>query len=83
MDESEIYMSVRRDLMRYATALTGPDTADDVVSAVVTRALTRSGGLSGLREPKQYLMRSVLNELRSCYGRTIPATVVVLGWDAG
>ncbi|MEZ5176620.1 MAG: sigma-70 family RNA polymerase sigma factor [Acidimicrobiia bacterium] len=65
MDESEIYLSVRRDLMRYATALTGPDAADDIVSAVVTRTLARSGGLSGLREPKHYLMKSVLNEVRS------------------
>ncbi len=48
MDESEIYVSVRRDLMRYATALTGPDAADDIVSTVVTRVLARSGGLAGL-----------------------------------
>ncbi|KAA3637057.1 MAG: RNA polymerase sigma factor [Armatimonadetes bacterium] len=65
MDDSEIYASVRRDLMRYATALTGPDAADDVVSVVVTRSLARSGGLAGLREPKHYLMKSVLNEVRS------------------
>ncbi len=65
MSESDIYMSVREDLMRYATALDGPDTADDVVSTVVTRVLARPGGLGGLREPKQYLMKSVLNEVRS------------------
>lgn len=65
MDDSEIYASVRRDLMRYATALTGPDAADDVMSAVVARTLARPGGLSGLREPKHYLMKSVLNEVRS------------------
>ena len=51
--------------MRYATALDGPDAADDVVSAVVVRALARRGGLLGLRDPKQYLMTSVLNEVRS------------------
>ena len=53
--------------MRYATALVGPGTAEDVVSAVVTRVLGRPGGLAGLREPKAYLMRSVLNEVRSQY----------------
>jgi len=51
--------------MRYATALVGPDIAEDVVSTVVTRVLGRSGGLGGLREPKQYLMRSILNEVRT------------------
>ncbi len=61
MSESEIYESIRWDLMRYATALTGPNTAEDVVSSVVTRVLGHSGGLSGLRDAKQYLMRSILN----------------------
>jgi len=69
MNESDIYMSVRRDLMRYATALVGPDTADDVVSSVVVRALARPGGLGGLREPKQYLMKAILNEVRSRHRR--------------
>ena len=67
MDDSEVYEAVRWDLMRYATALVGPGTAEDVVSAVVTRVLARPGGLAGLREPKAYLMRSVLNEVRSQY----------------
>jgi RNA polymerase sigma factor (sigma-70 family) len=65
MNDSEIYLSVRRDLMRYATALAGADAADDVVSTVVTRVVARPGGLGSLREPKQYLMRSVLNEIRN------------------
>lgn len=51
--------------MRYATALTGPDTADDVVSTVVTRVVARPGGLGSLGEPKPYLMKAVLNEVRS------------------
>lgn len=50
--------------MRYATALVGVSDAADVVSAVVTRTLERKGGLTGLRDPKPYLMRSVLNEAR-------------------
>jgi RNA polymerase sigma-70 factor (ECF subfamily) len=51
--------------MRYATALVGSSAAEDVVSAVVTRVLARPRGLAGLRDAKPYLMRSVLNEVRS------------------
>lgn len=51
--------------MRYATALVGPSEAEDVVSAVVTRVIAKPGGLIGLNEPKQYLMKSVLNEVRN------------------
>jgi RNA polymerase sigma factor (sigma-70 family) len=76
MSESDIYMSVRKDLMRYATALVGPNAADDVVSSVVVRAVARPGGLGGLREPKQYLMKSVLNETRSRHRRTARRPVV-------
>ena len=65
MSESDIYETVRLDLMRYATALVGRNTAEDVVSTVVTRVLARPGGLGGLRDPKQYLMRSILNEVRT------------------
>ena len=52
------------DLMRYATALVGISDANDVVSAVVTRVLERRGGLAGLDDPKPYLMKAVLNEVR-------------------
>ncbi len=57
--------------MRYATALVGPDTADNVVSSVVVRTLARPGGLGGLREPKQYLMKAILNETRSRHRRAV------------
>ena len=42
--DREVYEEIAPDLMRYATALVGPDHAPDVVSTVVTRALHRSGG---------------------------------------
>jgi RNA polymerase sigma-70 factor (ECF subfamily) len=60
--DREVYEEIAPDLMRYATALVGPDHAPDVVSTVVTRALHRSGGLAGLDTPKTYLMKAVLNE---------------------
>jgi len=62
--------------MRYATALVGPDAAEDVVSTVVTRVLARPGGLGGLREPKQYLMRSILNEVRTRHRERVRRSVV-------
>jgi RNA polymerase sigma factor (sigma-70 family) len=64
MKDDEVYAEVRWDLMRYATALVGVSDASDVVSAVITRVLGRQGGLVGLDDPKPYLMRSILNEVR-------------------
>jgi RNA polymerase sigma-70 factor, ECF subfamily len=79
--DSEIYEAVRWDLMRYATALVGPGSAEDVVSAVVTRVLARRGGLAGLRDPKPYLMRSVLNEVRSRHRVRSRQPWVAMGQD--
>lgn len=64
MSDAEIYAEVRTALMRYATALVGVSDAADVVSAVVTRAVARPGGLEGLDDPRPYLMRAILNEVR-------------------
>ncbi len=58
----DIYNDVSPRLMRFATALVGPTEAEDVVSAVITKALTRRGGLVALDEPGPYLMKAVLNE---------------------
>jgi RNA polymerase sigma factor (sigma-70 family) len=60
--DREVYDEIAPELMRYATALIGPDHAPDVVSTVVTRALHRRGGLAGIDNPKTYLMKAVLNE---------------------
>jgi RNA polymerase sigma factor (sigma-70 family) len=62
--DAEIYADLRLDMMRYATALVGVSDAADLVSAVVTRVLSRPGGLSGLQEAKPYLMKALLNEAR-------------------
>jgi RNA polymerase sigma factor (sigma-70 family) len=64
--DADIYRKHREDLVRYATSLVGPDDAADVVSTVVTKVLAR-GGLKELVEPKQYLMKAVLNESRSVH----------------
>jgi DNA-directed RNA polymerase specialized sigma24 family protein len=64
VSDSQIYAELKGDLVRYATALVGPDFAADVVSTVVVRVLSR-GTLSDLDEPRPYLFRAVLNEARS------------------
>ena len=65
MDDAKVYQELRFELTRLATALVGPSDADDVVATVVARALRRPGGLSGLDDPRPYLVRSVINESRS------------------
>lgn len=62
--DSQVYASVKDDLVRYATVLVGPDAASDVVSTVVLRVLARRR-LVELDDPRSYLFRSVLNEARS------------------
>ena len=67
MTDAEIYSQLRWDLMRFATSLVGVDDAADLLSAVVTRALRRPGGLAGLTDAKPYLVRALTNEARSLH----------------
>lgn len=69
VSDSQIYEGLKDDLVHYATALVGPDSAVDVVSTVVVRVLSR-GSLTDLEEPRAYLFRAVLNESRSTARRT-------------
>ena len=64
--DRDIYEAIGGDLVRLATVLVGPDEAPDVVSRVVARRLTR-GPLSELEEPRQYLMRAVVNEAKNVH----------------
>ena len=77
VSDPDVYESVRWDLMRYATALVGNADAGDVVSTVANRTLARRGGLTALDNPKHYLMRAVLNEVRSGHRRRVRQRVVV------
>ncbi|MCH8899947.1 MAG: sigma-70 family RNA polymerase sigma factor [Acidobacteria bacterium] len=61
--DGEVYSKHKEDLIRYATALVGPNDAEDVVATVVLRVLQRRR-LSDLEEPRPYLFRAVLNEAR-------------------
>lgn len=67
-EDEQIYRKHKDDLIGYATALVGPDQAEDVLSAVVVRVLARRP-LSELREPRPYLFRAVLNEARGTLRR--------------
>lgn len=60
--DERVYTSMAPHLMRLATVLVGPSDAEDVVSTVVARALTRRGGLAGLSDPRSYLTQAVVNE---------------------
>jgi RNA polymerase sigma factor (sigma-70 family) len=68
VNEAEIWLSCKDDLVRYAAALVGPGDAEDVVSTVVVRVL---GGrkLTGLDDARPYLFRAVLNESRTRLAR--------------
>lgn len=64
--DSEVYLKLRDQLLRYATSLVGPSRSEDVVSTVVLRTM-QSQQLSELKNPRAYLMKAVLNESRSVW----------------
>lgn len=63
--DAKAYQELRFELTRLATALVGPSEADDVVADVVVRVLERPGGLAGLKDPRPYLIKAIINEARS------------------
>ena len=66
--DADVYLKYRDDLLRYATSLVGSGRAEDVVSTVVLRTMSRRS-LAGLENPHGYLMKGVLNESRSVWRR--------------
>ena len=62
--DAEIYRSHAPELVRYANSLVGPNDAADVVSSAVLKAFT-SKSWPSVENPRAYLYRSVLNEVRS------------------
>ena len=62
-DES-IYRGLRDELVRYASALVGPDDGPDLLSTVVARILSRRS-LADLADPRMYLFRAISNEASS------------------
>lgn len=75
--DREVYEATAPALVRFATALVGPDDAADVVSAVVVRVLGKRS-LSSIEKPEAYLMQAVMNEVRQLHrGRNRQRAAVV------
>lgn len=70
LSDAETYEKYADELVRFATALVGPDDAADVVADTFVRVLG-SGGWAGVEERRPYLYRSVLNEVRMRHRSTI------------
>jgi len=60
---AEIYEKHAAELVRFATSITGPSAAADVVADAVVRAMT-SPTWRGVVNHRAYLYRAVLNEAR-------------------
>lgn len=65
VSDDQIWRKHRQELVRYATVLVGPSDAEDLLSAVVVRALASQGSLSALEDPRPYLFRALLNEAKN------------------
>lgn len=72
-----IYNTLSGELVRYASALVGPDDGPDLVSAVITRVLGRHR-LSDLENPRMYLFKAIGNEAKSHRRRSVRRQVVRL-----
>ncbi len=72
-----IYNTLSGELVRYASALVGPDDGPDLLSAVITRVLSKRC-LSDLDDPRMYLFRAIGNEARSHKRRYAKRQVVRL-----
>lgn len=59
-----IYNTLRGELVRYASALVGPDGGPDLLSVVITRVLAKRR-LSDLDDPRLYLLRAIGNEAKT------------------
>ena len=61
--DAELYARHANELVRFATVLTGPSGADDLVASAVLKAFTHPGW-RGVQNQRAYLYRAVLNEAR-------------------
>ncbi len=75
--DETIYNTLSGELVRYASALVGPDDGPDLLSAVITRVLAKKR-LSDLEDPRLYLFRAVSNEAKSHRRRYARRQVVQL-----
>jgi RNA polymerase sigma-70 factor (ECF subfamily) len=64
VDDEAVWNKLREELTRYASMLVGPSDAEDLLSTVVVRVLSRRH-FSDLDDPRSYLYKAVTNEARS------------------
>lgn len=72
-----IYNTLSGELVKYASALVGPDDGPDLLSTVVTRVLAKQR-LEDLDNPRLYLFKAIGNEARSHKRRYATRQVVRL-----
>ena len=61
LDDAEVYRKYSAELMRFASALTGPSGADDLLATAVLRAIG-SARWSSIENKRAYLYKAVLHE---------------------
>lgn len=66
LDDAAVYAKHARRLVALATALAGPSSAEDVVSAAVVKVLS-SPSWPDVADRGAYLTRAVVNEVRSTH----------------
>lgn len=70
LSDAEVYEKYASELVRFATGLVGPDDAPDVVADAFVSVLG-SRSWETVDEPKAYLYRAVLNEVRMRHRSTM------------
>lgn len=70
LTDAEIYEKFADELVRFATGLVGPSDAADVVAEAFVRVLS-SSSWPDVDEPRSYLYRTVLNEVRMRHRSTM------------
>lgn len=70
LSDAEAYEKYANELVRFATGLVGPDDAPDVVADAFVKVLG-SKSWEELDDPKSYLYRTVLNQVRMRHRSTM------------
>ena len=70
LNDAETYEKHASELVRFATGLVGPGDAADVVAEAFARAIA-SRAWDRVEEPRPYLYRTVLNEVRMRHRSTM------------
>lgn len=75
-----VYREHRQELMRFATALVGPNDAADIFSTALVKAFS-SASFAGVVNKRAYLYRVVFNEANRFHRRRIRRPSVEAQWS--